>query len=69
MAAHTPLRAAWPAWKGLVIEPKFSFRPEARDAAMPSAARVVVTSRSRTFAAAAAQARVPMDEVACQPRS
>jgi len=52
----------------LVIEPKFSFRPEACDAAMASAWRVWTTSSPMSRAAAAAQPRVPIDAVACQPR-
>ena len=67
-AANTPLRAAWPAWNGLVIEPKFSLRPEAREAASPSACRVCTRSRPSTLAAAAAQPSEPMEAVACQPR-
>ena len=51
------------------MEPKFSFSPEANEAAMPSVVVVAATSRFRILAAAAAQARLPMVEVACQPRS
>ena len=50
------------------MEPKFSLSPEASDAAMPSACRVVSASRRRTLAAVAAHPSVPMDEVACHPR-
>src|SRR5206468_11725791 len=67
-AARMPLCAAWPAWYGFVIEPKFSLSPDAIEAAMPRAWRVWLTSSPRSLDAAAAQPRVPMVEVACQPR-
>src|SRR5437870_1894477 len=57
MAAKTPLRAAWPAWNGFVMEPKFSLSPEASEAATPSAWRVCSASSARRRAAAAAQPR------------
>jgi hypothetical protein len=67
--AVTAFSAAWPAWYGLVIEPKFSLRPDASDAAMPRACVVCAMSSPRSRAAAAAQPMVPSVAVACHPRA
>ena len=58
-----------PAWNGFVIVPKFSFRPDACEAAMASAAVAASSSRSSSRAAAAAAPTVPMVAVQCQPRA
>ena len=67
-AASTPLRAAKPPCSGFTIVPKFSFRPEAPDAAMASACAVRSGVRPSSRAAAAAAPIVPSVEVQCHPR-
>src|SRR5207247_1051523 len=62
-----PLCAAWPAWYGFVIEPKFSLSPDAIEAAMPRAWRVWLTSSPRSLDAAAGGARGAVGE-GCPPR-
>src|SRR5215467_1153920 len=58
-AATTPLSAARPAWKGLVIVPQFSRNPAACVAPRLNARRVASRSRPRTFAAPAAAPIAP----------
>jgi hypothetical protein len=52
----------------LVIDPKFSLRPDACEAAIARAWRVWTTSSPMMRAAVAAQPSVPIEAVACQPR-
>ena len=67
-AASTPLRAASPACSGLTIVPKFSFRPDASDAAIASAWPAAAASSPSKRLTAAAAPIVPSVEVQCQPR-
>ncbi len=67
-AAVTPLRAARPAWRGFTIVPKFSFRPDASDAAIASAWPVAVAPSPRSRLTAAAAPIVPSVDVQCHPR-
>ncbi len=64
----TPQRAAWPAWKGLVMVPKLRSSPDAWEAARPSALRSWATLSPSRRAAAAAVANTPVVAVLCQPR-
>ena len=67
-AATMPLRAARPAWSGFTIVPKFSFTPDASDAAIASACAAASASSPRMRAAAAAAPIVPSVAVQCHPR-
>src|SRR3954464_5279419 len=58
-AAATPLSEERPAWKGLVIVPKFSRRPADWLPAIDSARQVASSDRPISFDAAAAAAKVP----------
>ena len=67
-AARTPLRAASPLCSGFTIVPKFSFRPDASEAAMARACAVRSGVRPSRRDAAAAAPIVPSVDVQCQPR-
>jgi hypothetical protein len=69
IAARSPVWAACPGWRGLVIEPKFFFSADDPDATMPNAWVRSPGARSRTLAAAAAAPNEPMVPVWCQPWS
>src|SRR5262245_58343989 len=62
-----PFRAAWPAWSGFVIVPKFAVTPLASDAVIPMMSGIAVAGVFSRRAAAAAAAIVPTVPVACQP--
>ena len=62
-----PLSAARPAWKGLVMVPKFSRKPPAWLAARLSAARVVARSSPSSRAAPAAAPIAPHVAVLWNP--
>ena len=64
----TPLRAASPPCSGFTIVPKFSFNPDASDAAIASACPVVAASSFSNRDTAAAAPIVPSVDVQCQPR-
>ena len=66
-AANSPFCAALPAWKGLVMVPKFCCRPEAWDAPMARALRNCSSSKPKILAAAAVAPMAPMVHVECQP--
>jgi hypothetical protein len=66
-AASTPFCAARPAWKGLVMLPKFATSPPAMEAAMASAFAVSSTFIFEMREAAAAAAMVPNTAVGCHP--
>ena len=68
IAASTPLRAARPACSGFTIEPKFSLRPDASDAAIAIACAAASTLSPSNRLAAAAAPIVPSVDVLCQPR-
>ncbi len=68
-AASRPFMAALPAWNGLVMVPKLTFKPAACDAAMPRAFAVCPASSPMSLAAAAAAPNVPMVPVAWNPAS
>ncbi len=67
IAATIPFLAAFPAWNGLVIVPKFCLSPPASEAAIPSATLVSETFTPIILAAAAAAPRVPRVAVECHP--
>ena len=67
--ARLQVRAASPPCKGLTIVPKFSFIPDASDAAIDKARVVSSASSPRTRAAVAAAPIVPIVEVQCHPCS
>jgi hypothetical protein len=57
-----------PACSGLTMVPKFSFRPDAEDAAMASACAVAAAFRPSSRAAPAAALSAPSVDVQCHPR-
>ena len=62
--------ADWPICSGLVMVPKFAFRPLASEAAMHSAIVGLRASRAcRRWPAAAAVPKMPSVAVGCQPLS
>ena len=67
-ADSTPVRAAWPAWKGLVMVPKFRTSPLIWEAVRPQAARSCCTFSFHSRAATVVQVKAPMVAVECQPR-
>jgi len=68
-AASIALRAANPACSGFTIVPKFSFRPDASDAAIANACAVAASSSPRMRDTAAVAPTVPIVAVQCHPRS
>ena len=62
-----PACAAFPAWKGFVIVPKFDMSPEAWDALIAIAIAVRSASSRRSFAHAAAAASAPKTPVGWSP--
>jgi hypothetical protein len=58
-AATTPASAAWPAWNGFDMVPKFSRSSPDWLAAMPNARRVRSASKPRSFASAATDPKTP----------
>ena len=69
LADTTPARAASPAWKGLVMVPKFCRSPDAWDAASEMVMAVRSASRPIILLAAAADPTAPKGPVGCHPRS
>ena len=65
--AITPLSAALPACRGLVIVPKFSLRPALSDAAIPKDFTILFKSYFLILAAAEADANVPQVAVEWNP--
>jgi hypothetical protein len=67
VAATTPLRAAFPAWNGLVIVPLCPSTPPVSEVAMPQAMAIRRWSSPSNLAQAAAAPKPPKMAVGCQP--